>query len=99
MEKMRAVIQEDEAYHYAVEIALDWWIKNTLESSWQELVSFVYRCGEIDAADAMRKKLGKIIHLVSYLWPQTYIQRFDSIVQIIMKFHYVVIILRLELFL
>ena len=58
-EKMRAVIQEDEAYEYAIEIALDWWIKNTLEASWQELISVVYRCGEKDAADAMRKKLGK----------------------------------------
>ena len=59
-EKMRAVIQEDEAYQYAVEIALDWWIKNTSKASWQELVSSVYRCGEKDAADAMRKRLGKL---------------------------------------
>ena len=70
-EKMRAVIQEDEAYQYAVEIALDWWIKNTLESSWQELVSLVYRCGENDAANAMKKRLGNIIHLVLYVWPRT----------------------------
>ena len=70
-EKMRAVIQEDEAYQYAVEIALDWWIKNTSKASCQELVSLVYRCGEIDAADAMKKRLGNIIHLVLYVWPRT----------------------------
>ena len=69
-EKIRAVI-EDEAYDYAIEIALDWWIKSTLEASWQELVSLVYRCGEIDAADAMKKRLGNIIHLVLYVWPRT----------------------------
>ena len=66
-EKMRAVIQEDEVYQYAVEIALDWWIKNTSKASWQELVSLVYRCGENDAADAMKKRLGNIIHLVLYV--------------------------------
>ena len=70
-EKMRAVIQEDEAYQYAVEIALDWWIKNTSKASWQELVSLVYRCEENDAADAMRKRLGNIIHIVLYVWPRT----------------------------
>ena len=68
--KMRAIIQ-DEAYDYAIEIALDWWIKSTSKASWQELVSLVYRCEEKDAADAMRKRLGKIIHLVLYFWPRT----------------------------
>ena len=70
---MRAVIQEDEAYQYAVEIALDWWIKNTSKASWEELVSLVYRCEEKDAADAMRKRLGNSIHLVLYVRPTTYI--------------------------
>ena len=68
-EKMRAVIQEDEAYQYAVEIALDWWIKNTSKASWEELVSLVYRCGENDAADAMKKRLGNIIVVqVTYVY-------------------------------
>ena len=56
-EKMRAIIKEDEAYEYAIEIALDWWIKNTSEASWKELISSVVRCGEKDTAHAMRKKL------------------------------------------
>ena len=55
---MRAIIKEDEAYEYAVEIALDWWIENTLEASWKVLTSSVDRCGEKDTAHAMRKKLG-----------------------------------------
>ena len=54
--KMRAIIKEDEAYNYAIEIALDWWIKNTSEASWKVLISSVDRCGEKDTADAMRKK-------------------------------------------
>ena len=59
MVKMRAIIEEDEAYEYALEIALEWWIKNTSEASWKELISVVYRCGENDTVDAMRKKLGE----------------------------------------
>ena len=57
--EMRAIIKEDEAYEYAIEIALDWWIKNTSEASWTELISSVDRCGEKDTAHAMRKKLSQ----------------------------------------
>ena len=58
-EKMRAIIREDEAYDYAMEIALDWWIKNTSEASWKELISSVDRCGEKHTAHAMKQKLGE----------------------------------------
>ena len=58
-EKMRAIIKEDEAYEYAIEIALDWWITNTAEASWKVLISSVDRCGEKDTAHAMRKQLSK----------------------------------------
>ena len=57
--KMRAIITEDETYEYAVEIALDWWIKNTSEASWKVLISSVDMCGEKDTAHAMRKKLSE----------------------------------------
>ena len=56
---MRAIIKEDEAFEYAMEIALDWWIKNTPEASWKELISSVDRCGEKDTAHAMKKKLSE----------------------------------------
>ena len=55
--KMTAIIKEYQTYEYAIEIALDWWIKNTSEASWKELISSVDRCGEKDTADAMRKKV------------------------------------------
>ena len=55
--KMRAIIKEDEAYDYAIEMALDWWIKNATETSWKVLISSVDECGEKDTADAMKKKL------------------------------------------
>ena len=55
-ETMRAIIKEDETYEYAIEIALDWWIKNTSEATWKELVD---KCGEKDTAHAMRKKLNQ----------------------------------------
>ena len=57
--KMRAIIKEDETYEYAIEIALDWWIKNTSEASWKVLISSVDRCGEKGTANAMRKKLNE----------------------------------------
>ena len=57
--KMTAVIKDYLTYDYAIEIALDWWIKNTSEASWKELISLVDRCGEKDTADAMRKKLSQ----------------------------------------
>ena len=58
-EKMRAILKEDEAYEYPMEIALDWWIKNTSEASWKELISSVDKCGEKDTAHAMKKKLSE----------------------------------------
>ena len=57
--KVRAIIKEDEAYEYAMEIALDWWIKNTTEASWKKLISSVDECGEKGTAHAMRKKMSE----------------------------------------
>ena len=56
-EKMRAIIKEDGAYDYAIEIALDWWIKNSSEASWKVLISSVDKCGEKDTAHAIRKNI------------------------------------------
>ena len=56
-ETLRAIIKEGETYEDAIEIALDWWIKNTSEVSWEALISSVDKCGEKDTADAMRKIL------------------------------------------
>ena len=58
-EKMRAIIKEDGPYEYAIEIALDWWIKNTTEASWKQLISSVDECGEKDTADVMKKTLNE----------------------------------------
>ena len=57
--KMRAIIKEDQTYEYAIEIALDWWIKNTSEASWKVLISSVDKCGEKDTADAMKNNLSE----------------------------------------
>ena len=64
--KMRAIIKEDETYDYAIGIALDWWIKNTSEASWKELISSVDRCGEKDTADKMKTKLSEEGNLLQY---------------------------------
>ena len=59
-EKMRTIIEDDEEYDCALEIALEWWItNNTSEASWKELILVVYKCGEDDTIDAMKKKLGE----------------------------------------
>ena len=77
MEKVQAIIEEDEAYEYALEIALEWWIKNTSEASWKELIPMIYRCGENDTADEMRKKLGKYdLYLLSILEQVFHLQFF-----------------------
>ena len=66
MEKMIAIIEKDEGYEHALEIALEWWIKNMSEASWKELVPMIYRCGENDTADEMRKKLSKYVVISIY---------------------------------
>ena len=58
-EKMRAIIKDDEAYDYAIEIALDWWIKNATEASWKDLISSVDECGEKYTANAMKKEMSE----------------------------------------
>ena len=68
MEKIRAIIEEDEAYEYALEIALEWWIKNTSEASWKTLLPMIYRCGEIDTADQMMKTLSKYAIISIYMY-------------------------------
>ena len=55
---MKAIIEDDEEYEYALEIAMEWWIGNKPEASWTELISAVYRCGENNAAGEMRKTFG-----------------------------------------
>ena len=62
---MKAIIEDDEEYEYALEIAMEWWIRNKPEASWTELISAVYRCEENNAAGEMRKTFGKY---VLYLW-------------------------------
>jgi len=56
---MRAIIEEDKGYEYAIEIALDWWIKNTSTASWKYLITSVDTCGEKDTANTMRKELAE----------------------------------------
>ena len=57
--KMSAIIKDHQTYDYAIEIALDWWIENTSEASWKELILSVDRCGEKYTAHAMKKKLSE----------------------------------------
>ena len=85
-EKMRAIIEEDEAYEHALEIALEWWIKNTSEASWETLVPMIYRCGENDTADEMTKKLGN--YLLYLLFVYNKYSTFDFFVHTCIALHF-----------
>ena len=83
IEKMRAIIEEGEAYEYALEIALEWWIKNMSEASWETLVPMVYRCGEINTADEMRKRLSKYALYLLFVYNKY--STFDSFVHTLIR--------------
>ena len=66
----------DQDYHFALEEGLQWWITNSTEPSWEELISAVEDCGDKDVAAIMRRQLDikdegifiQLIHiLISYL--------------------------------
>ena len=47
----------DQDYHFALEEGLQWWITNSTEPSWEELISAVKDCGDKDIAIEMRSLL------------------------------------------
>ena len=47
----------DQDYHFALEEGLQWWIINGTAPSWEELISAVESCGNVDVAIKLRGQL------------------------------------------
>ena len=56
--RLREEAQKTQDYHFALEQALNFWISNTPQSSWEELLSAVQQCeANEDAVTTLRKLL------------------------------------------
>ena len=47
----------DQDYHFALEEGLQWWITNSNDSSWENLISAVEDCGDKDIATKLKQQL------------------------------------------
>ena len=74
--RFKTMASSDEDYHFALEEGLQWWITNSTDPSWEELIPAVEDCGNKDVAAVMRRQLDikdegmfiQLIHiLISYL--------------------------------
>ena len=55
--RLKAMASSDQDYHFALEEGLQWWITNSAEPSWEELISAVENCGDKDIAIIIRRQL------------------------------------------
>ena len=47
----------DQDFHSALEEGLQWWITNGTAPSWEELISAVKSCGDVDVATTLRRQI------------------------------------------
>ena len=47
----------DQDYHFALEEGLQWWITNSTDPSWENLISAVEDCGDKDIATKLKQLL------------------------------------------
>ena len=55
--RLKTMVSSDEDYHFALEEGLQWWITNSTDPSWEELISAIEDCGDKDIAVKMRRQL------------------------------------------
>ena len=55
--RLKKMASCDQDYHFALEKGLQWWITNSTDPSWEELISAVENCGDKDIAAIMRRQL------------------------------------------
>ena len=55
--RLKTTASSDQDYHFALEEGLQWWITNSTEPSWEELISAVEDCGNKGIAVIMRRQL------------------------------------------
>ena len=55
--RLKAIVSIDQDYHFALEEGLQWWITNGTVPCWEELISAVESCGDVDVATTLRRQL------------------------------------------
>ena len=55
--RLKKMVSIDQDYHFALEEGLQWWIANDTAPSWEELISAVESCGDVDIATTLRRQL------------------------------------------
>ena len=55
--RLKTMASSDQDYDFALEEGLQWWITNSTDPSWDELISAVEKCGDKNIASIMRRQL------------------------------------------
>ena len=55
--RLKKMASGDQDYHFALEEGLQWWITNGTTPCWEELISAVESCGDVDVATTLRRQL------------------------------------------
>ena len=55
--RLKKMANSDQDYHFALEEGLQWWITNGTAPCWEELISAVENCGDIDIVTTLRRQL------------------------------------------
>ena len=56
-ERLQTMASSDQDIHHVLKEGLQWWITNTTDLSWEELISAVENCGDKNIATKMRGQL------------------------------------------
>ena len=56
-ERLETMASRDQDFHEVLKEGLQWWITNSADPSWKELISAVENCGDKDVATNMRKQI------------------------------------------
>ena len=55
--RLKTMATSDQDFHFALEEGLQWWITNGTAPCWEELISAVNCCGDVDVATTLRRQL------------------------------------------
>ena len=55
--RLKEMASSDQDYHFALEEGLQWWITNGTAPCWEELISAVESCGDVDVVTTLRRQL------------------------------------------
>ena len=55
--RLKTMASSDQDYHFALEEGLQWWITNSTDPSWENLISAVEDCGDKDIATKLKRHL------------------------------------------